>query len=87
MGKLASVIFEKGIYEGKRFEDWIRGLLQKKGVNAFGDLINNEFKDDPKYRFKLRLIASDISQGRMLVLPQDIANFGIRPEVLNVAAG
>ena len=87
IGKLASVIFEKGIYEGKWFEDWMRELLQKKGVNTFGDLINDEFKDDPKYRFKLRLIASDISQGRMLVLPQDIANFGIRPEDLNVAAG
>ncbi len=85
VGKLASVIFEKGIYEGKWFEDWIRGLLQKKGVKTFGDLTNDECKDDPKYRFKLRVIASDVSQGRLLILPQDIADFGIRPEDLNVA--
>lgn len=86
VGKLASVIFEKGIYEGKWFEDWISGLLQKKGVKTFGDLIQNESKNEPKYRFKLRVIASDISQGKLLVLPQDIADFGIRPEDLNVAA-
>ena len=30
VGPAASLIFEKGIYEGKFFEDWIRGLLQKK---------------------------------------------------------
>jgi NTE family protein len=45
-----------------------------------------EFKDDERYRFKLRVIASDISNGRMLVLPQDIAEFGIRPEDLNIVS-
>ena len=85
VGKLASVIFEKGIYEGTFFEDWIRELLLKKNVSTFGDLIVPEFRDDEQYRFKLRVIASDISRGRMLVLPQDISGYGIRPEELNVA--
>ena len=31
------------------------------------------------------IFETDISQGRLLVLPQDIADFGIRPEDLNVA--
>ena len=86
VGKIASLIFEKGIYEGKWFENWMRGLLKKKGKETFGDLIADEFKDDERYRFKLRVIASDISSGRMLVLPQDIADFGIRPEDLNIVA-
>jgi NTE family protein len=85
-GPLASLIFEKGIYEGKFFETWIRGLLRKKNVETFNDLILPEYKDDEQYRFKLRVIASDISRGRLLVLPQDIAGFGVRPEALNVAA-
>lgn len=85
IGKLASIVFEKGIYEGKWFEDWMSGLLKDKGVKVFGDLVQEEFKDDPKYRFKLRVIASDISRGRMLVLPQDIAEFGMNPDRLNVA--
>jgi len=85
-GPLSSLIFEKGIYEGDYLESWIRGLLMKKGIKTFSDLIIEEFKDDEKYRFKLRVIASDISRGRMLVLPQDIAEYGIQPESLDVAA-
>jgi len=85
VGPLASVIFEKGIYEGKFLENWIRGLLQKKNVQTFNDLILEEYKDDERYRFKLRVIASDISRGRLLILPQDVADFGIRPEDLSVA--
>ena len=86
VGPMASMIFEKGIYEGKFIENWIRELLRKKNVQTFNDLVLEEYKDDERYRFKLRVVASDISQGRLLVLPQDIADFGIQPENLNVAA-
>ena len=86
VGPMASVIFEKGIYEGKFCEKWMRGLLLKKNVQTFKDLILEEYKDDERYRFKLQVIASDITRGRLLILPQDIADFGIRPEDLNVAA-
>ena len=85
LGKIASLIFEKGIYEGEFFLNWIKGLLREKNVHTFSDLIMEEFKDDERYRFKLRVVASDISRSRMLVLPQDIADYGIRPEDLNVA--
>lgn len=84
-GPLASLIFEKGIYEGKYLENWMRDLLRKKGVSTFGDLIVKG-EGDERYRFKLRVIASDISRGRMLALPQDIVEFGLRPEDLDVAA-
>lgn len=85
VGPLTSVIFEKGIYEGRFFENWMRGLLKAKKVSTFKDLIIDEFKDDDRFRFKLRVIASDVSRGRILVLPQDIAEFGINPEDLDVA--
>ncbi len=85
-GPLASVIFEKGIYEGRFCETWMKELLRKKNVETFGDLMMDEYKDDQRYRFKLRVIISDISRGRLMVLPQDVADFGIRPEDLNVAA-
>ena len=85
-GPLASLIFEKGIYEGNFFENWMKELLRAKRVETFKDLIMDEYRDDAQYCFKLRVIVSDISRGRMLVLPQDIADFGIRPEDLNVAA-
>ena len=44
-----------------------------------------EYKDDEQYRFKLRVIAADVTQGRLLILPQDIAEFSMRPEDLDVA--
>ncbi len=83
-GPIMSLIFEKGIYEGKWFKNWLRGLLQEKGVKTFKDLIHPEFKDDKRYRFKLRVVASDITRGQMLVLPQDIEDFGRKPEDLDV---
>ena len=34
VGPVASLIFEKGIYEGRFFEKWMRGLLRKKNVHC-----------------------------------------------------
>jgi NTE family protein len=85
IGSFASLIFEKGIYEGKVLENWIRGLLARKGVHTFGDLIMEKNKDNLRYRYKLQVIASDITSGRMLVLPTDIQRFGIKPDELEVA--
>jgi NTE family protein len=86
VGPVISLLLENGIYQGRYFERWMRGLLRKKNVRTFGDLIFKEYQDDERYRFKLRVIASDVSRGRMLVLPQDIADFGMRPEDLDVAS-
>ena len=84
-GPLSSLIFDNGIYDGKYFEKWLRNLLLRKNVRTFRDLISDEFKDDERYRFKLRVIASDITDGRLLILPQDIAQYGLKPEDLEVA--
>lgn len=79
IGKLISLIFEKGLYEGDYFRDWLDELLQAKGVKTFGD-IRTEFPEE-QYRYKLRVIAADISGGRMLILPQDLAEeFGVDPD-------
>ena len=84
VGPAASLVFEKGLYEGNFFQKWIGDLLRAKNITTFGDLLIEGEKED-RYRFKLRVIASDISEGNILVLPQDIADYGIRPEDLNVA--
>lgn len=85
LGPLLSLGFEKGIYEGAYFEGWLSDLLKAKGVQTFGDLVMEESKDDPRYRYKVQVIATDISGGRMLVLPRDIAGYGMDPDRLNVA--
>ncbi len=85
LGAAYNLIVNKGVYQGDFFEQWIRALLAKKGVRTFGDLVINEYAAAPQYRYKLQVIASDISRGRLLVLPRDSAAYGIDPDHLEVA--
>jgi hypothetical protein len=63
----ASILLDQGIYEGKRFYEWIKGLLAQKGVYTFADLVDEEFADDPRHRSRLQVIASDVMSRRLLV--------------------
>jgi NTE family protein len=45
----------------------------------------DQYKDDPRYRYRLRVITADISLGKLLVLPQDIADYGQAPDSLDIA--
>lgn len=83
-GPLISLLAEKGIYEGDFFEQWIRDLLWEKGVRYFGDLIRQNYEEE-RYKYRLNLITSDITNERLVVLPQGIARYGIQPERLEVA--
>lgn len=85
LGKVTSLLVEKGIYEGDFFERTMERYLAKKGVRTFRDLVVPEEPRDSKYRYRLRVVASDISRAKMLVLPQDIRDFGINPDDLGVA--
>ncbi|MDA8235353.1 MAG: patatin-like phospholipase family protein [Clostridia bacterium] len=85
MGPLLSISLEMGLYEGKFLEGWLREKLAAKGVKTFGDLVMDEFAHDRRFRYKLQVIAADISRGLMLVLPRDIADYGVRPDDLEVA--
>jgi NTE family protein len=83
--RTASILLDQGIYEGKQFLEWMRGLLAAKGVHTFRDLIVEEFEDDPKYRWRLQVIASDVTGRRLLVLPRDAELLGLDPDELAVA--
>jgi NTE family protein len=85
LGRAMSLGLEKGIYEGEYFEKWLRELLASKGKRTFRDLVIAEYKDSPRYRYRLRVVASDISRGKLLVLPQDIRDFGMEPDDLDIA--
>lgn len=84
-GALIDEIFKKGLYKGDVFLNLMRDLLAQKGIHTFRDLIQPEFADEDRYRFKVRVVASDISRERMLVLPQDVRDYGMAPEDLEVA--
>jgi NTE family protein len=83
-GKLVSLIREKGIYEGKFFRTWIGDLLEKKGVTRFGQLAFEQ-DDRPEKGYRLKVIASDVTHRRMLVLPDDAPHLGVDPDELEIA--
>lgn len=85
LGRTLSILKDLGIYEGKAFEDWMRDLLEDRGVRTFGDLVRRE-DAEPRYRYKLQVIASDVTERRLLVLPKDAPMLGIGdPDDIDVA--
>ena len=87
VGDLVNEIFHMGLYKGDVFLNQMRDLLKAKKIYTFRDFIDPEYPNDPRYHFKLQVVASDISRGRILVLPRDINSndYGMEPEDLDVA--
>ena len=84
IGGAASLLRDRGIYEGRFFKEWIAGLLEKKGITRFGQLIDED-AEKPENRYRLRVIVSDVTQRLMLVLPNDAGRLGIEPDDLEIA--
>ncbi|OPH60775.1 patatin [Paenibacillus ferrarius] len=75
IGPAARLLIKKGLYAGEALEYWVEQQLAAKGIRTFGDLKPNQ----------LRVIASDITQGKLLILPDDIAQYGIDPLKFSIA--
>lgn len=80
-----SLKLKLGIYKGDYIREWMGARLKEKGVEYFGDLVARKTTRNFQMKYRLRVIASDISTGRMLILPQDISDYGIDPDYLRVA--
>ncbi|WP_078428723.1 patatin-like phospholipase family protein [Alkalihalobacterium alkalinitrilicum] len=73
--KWIQLYFNLGMYKGDKLEQWISEKLEKKGVKTFADLPEGS----------LKIIASDLTKGRILVLPDDLPTYGLIPEKFSVA--
>jgi NTE family protein len=72
IGKAFGLFKEKGIYSGDYIEEWMNNALSAKGVVKFKDIsIDGESK--------LKIVASDITNRTMMVLPDDLSKYGIDP--------
>jgi NTE family protein len=69
------VYYRLGLYKGAALENWIEQKLKARGIYTFADLPEKS----------LRVIASDLSNGRLLVLPDDLEKYGIAPQTFPVA--
>ncbi len=87
-GKSASLLLEWGIYEGECLRNLLAAELEKLGVRTFGDLkITESWAKDlpPQQRYKLVVVASDLSGGRLARLPWDYERYGLDPDKQMVA--
>lgn len=75
IAKWLYLYFRLGLYRGDELEQWLKDALKQKGVETFADL--------PKH--SLRIVASDLTKGNILVLPDDLKEYGIIPEKFSVA--
>lgn len=78
IGKLLSVIINKGVYDSEVIETWMNGLLEKKGKTKFKDFIEDG-------KSKLKIIASDITGRKIMILPDDLKEYGVDPMEFSIA--
>ena len=64
-----------GLYKGNALEEWLTEILARKGLRTFSDLPPQQ----------LRVVASDLTNGRMIVLPDDLVQYGIEPRTFSIA--
>ncbi|MBH8596773.1 patatin-like phospholipase family protein [Thermoactinomyces sp. CICC 10523] len=76
LGPALSLLIKKGFYSGDALEKWVEKLLLQKGIATF---------DDFGEEVPVHLIASDITRGRLLVLPHDLTEYGYDPGAFSVA--
>lgn len=69
---IINLIKDKGVYSVEPIEAYIEGLLEQKGKTRFRDI-------SYKGKSPLKIIASDITKGDMLVLPDGLEEYGIDP--------
>ncbi|WP_371809552.1 patatin-like phospholipase family protein [Halobacillus sp. Marseille-Q1614] len=68
--------YRMGLYKGNRLEQLIDKWLSKKGIRTFAHLPENS----------LKVICSDLTLGRMVVIPDDLQEvYGIDPHTFSVA--
>lgn len=83
-----NLMLESGVYPGDYLHDWIADLLAGYGIHTFGDL---RLPDDPDsdlpeaHRYRLVVMASDVSRQRAIRLPWDYHLYGLDPDEQSVA--
>lgn len=70
-----TLYWRMGLYRGNTFERWVQETLQKKGIVRFGDLQPDA----------LKIVVSDLSRGKMVVIPDDLPSYGMNPDNFSVA--
>ena len=88
---IVNSLWMRGLAPGRVFTNWLKGHLAESPLGktldgrepTFADVVRedlpSDLTDDERRRalYRLRVIASDVTAGRMLVLPHDIEGFSL----------
>lgn len=82
-----AVLFGKSgcLFDGDHLEKWVSGVLAAKGIRTFGDLRGGQVSKSNPAGYRLRMTAVDVNRLRIIVLPDDMVYYGIKPDDLQVA--
>ena len=90
IGGLRNALRSRGIARGEYFREWLGKCLAESELGSpdatFADIARHDLPADlpeaqrEKARYRLRVIASDITAGRMMVLPDDLRDYSETPD-------
>ena len=80
-----NLVRRNGVFNGDEFYKYIKHLLAEKGVHTFKDLRDLSEPKDKRYTYRFKCMASDITSGSLLSLPDDLPEYGIDPDTFEVA--
>jgi NTE family protein len=93
-GQWLSLLLHEGFYKGDYFLGLMRMLLSEKiGKErvTFADFVIPKEECDSeeaylgKFKYRLHVVASNITRNELMVLPQDVAKLGLDPDEFEVA--
>jgi NTE family protein len=88
VGKVLSLVTRKGVYDGRYLQKVVESGLRDMGVTTFADLrITEPWANvlPPEQRYKLVVLAADVSRGRLARLPWDYHRLGLNPDKQRVS--
>jgi NTE family protein len=85
-----SLAARRGAYAGDWIHQWLKRELEGLDVRTFADLRRHDTGDDPaltddRHRYRLVVMATDVTHGRLLRLPWDYHLFDLDPDEQLVA--
>jgi NTE family protein len=81
-----SLLRKRGAYEGDYVHDFVRRELRDLGVTTFADLrVHDRDADSNLARYRLVVMATDVTRGRLLRLPWDYPRLNLDPDEQLVA--
>jgi NTE family protein len=87
IGRGVSLLTRLGLFRGDYLHQWITDQLTACDVQTFGDLRLDDPQSDlpPEQAYRLVVVVSDVTSGRMVRLPWDYHQYGLNPDEQPVA--